>query len=203
MPNSSASLCTGSPTVVGIITGFMSPWPKARIWGPAFTVKGRAGDNLALHRALSAAPPGHVLVGQLEGDRARGHWGELMSIAAQVRGLAGLVIDNAIRDIEAIADLGFPVFHRGAHPQPADKEFAGELQTPLAVAGVAIRPGDWVFADADGIVIVPREQCEGVLEAAFQVEVKEHLVARQLALGETTMRVFNLDTFDESNAGGT
>jgi 4-hydroxy-4-methyl-2-oxoglutarate aldolase len=107
-----------------------------KLWGPAFTVRGRSGDNLALHRALAAAHEGDVIVAQLTGDVERGHWGDLMSIAAQAVGLAGLVIDASIKDKASIGVRGFPVFHRGTQPSPAAKQFAGELQILVTIHGV-------------------------------------------------------------------
>lgn len=162
-------------------------------WGPAFTVRGRAGDNLALHRALALASKGDVIVAQLEGETEKGHWGELMSIAAQVAGLSGLIIDGPIRDTSAVAVRGFPVFHRGTHPSAATKEHPGELQHPVVVHGVEVWPGDGVFADDDGIVIVPPEHLAEAVEAAACIDAREQQIAAQLLSGESTMRVLGLD----------
>jgi 4-hydroxy-4-methyl-2-oxoglutarate aldolase len=139
---------------------------------------------------------GQVLIAQLSGDIERGHWGELMSIAAQFRGVAGLVVDGAIRDTAAITVLRFPVFHRGTHPVAADKKIPGELQVPLTIGGVAIAPGDWVFADDDGIVIVPLVHVEDVIDAAAKVDVHERVIAQRLAAGETTVRALALEAID-------
>jgi 4-hydroxy-4-methyl-2-oxoglutarate aldolase len=164
-----------------------------KIWGPAFTVKGRAGDNLALHRALALAQRGDVLVAELTGHLNRGHWGELMSIAAQVAGLAGVVINGAIRDSEAIAALGFAAFHRGMHPLPAAKDHPGELQVRVVILGVEIMPGDGVYGDDDGIVIIPKQHLHVAVESAARVDAREQSLAPRLAAGEGTMRVLGLE----------
>jgi 4-hydroxy-4-methyl-2-oxoglutarate aldolase len=176
-----------------VLLGLLPVQVGIRAWGPAFTVRGRAGDNLAVHRALALATKRDVLVVSLEGDTRKGHWGELMTIAAQVAGLAGLVIDGPIRDTSAIATRGFPVFHRGTHPSPARKTDPGEMQVPIVVEGVEIRPGDGVFADDDGIVIVPAEHLAAAVEAASRVDAREQQIAERLLQGETTMRVLGLD----------
>jgi 4-hydroxy-4-methyl-2-oxoglutarate aldolase len=192
-PSSSAALASGSPELVRVLLGLPPAHTGMHVWGPAFTVRGRAGDNLALHRALALATKRDVLVVSLDGDTKKGHWGELMTIAAQVAGLAGLVIDGPIRDTAAIAERGFPVFHRGTHPSPATKTDPGEIQVPIAVDGVEIGPGDGVFADDDGIVIVPAEHLAAAVEAASRVEAREQRIAAQLLRGESTMRVLGLD----------
>lgn len=165
-----------------------------KLWGPAFTVRGRAGDNLALHRALAGAQEGDVIVAQLIGRIERGHWGELMSIAAQVAGLAGLIIDGPIRDKTSISARNFAVFHRGTHPSSAAKEFAGELQVPIAVHGVGIEPGDGMFADDDGIVVIPKEHLDASVEAAGRIDLREQEIAARLEAGESTIRVVGLDS---------
>lgn len=189
---SSAALATGSPRLVRVIAGLRPVRPGLTAWGPAFTVRGRAGDNLALHRALERARRGDVLVAALEGDVGCGHWGELMTIAAELAGLAGVVIDGTVRDREALAARRFPVFHRGTHPLPAAKELAGDLQVPVTIAAVTVRPGDGVCADDDGIVIVPQRDVSGAVAAAAAVDGRERELATRLRDGETTMRVLGL-----------
>jgi 4-hydroxy-4-methyl-2-oxoglutarate aldolase len=192
-PNSSAVVASGSPELVEVIVGLRPVRPGTKLWGPAFTVKGRAGDNLALHRALAGAERGDVLVAELVGDIQRGHWGELMSIAAEVSGLAGLIIDGSIRDSEAVAARGFPTFHRGTHPLPAAKEFSGQLQVPVVIQGVEVRPGDGVCADDDGIVVVPRRHLRVAVASAASVSTREQAIASDLAAGQSTMRALGLD----------
>lgn len=173
----SATVATAFPAGNHVATGLTPVAPGARVAAPAYTVHGSSGDNLALHRAVEAAPPGSVLVAQLDGDRAAGHWGELLTQRAMVRGLAGLVLDHTLRDVEEIAALGFAAFHRGTWPGPATKEHAGRLAVPIEVLGLAIAPGDLVVADVDGLVVVPRDRAGHALAAAAGLADREAAVA--------------------------
>jgi 4-hydroxy-4-methyl-2-oxoglutarate aldolase len=101
----------GAMPEVAVDPTIRASWLGASVAGPAYTVRGSGGDNLALHRAVVAAPPGHVLVADLD-DAAFGHWGEVLAVAAQRRGLLGLVIDGGVRDRDELRALGFPVFSR-------------------------------------------------------------------------------------------
>src|SRR5204863_1856327 len=88
-------------------------WSGARVAGPAFTVRCSPGDNLAIHVAVTRAPAGSVLVADMSGARDFGYWGEVLTTAAETRGIAGLVIDACVRDADALAAHGFPVFSTG------------------------------------------------------------------------------------------
>src|SRR5207244_9753739 len=118
------------------VQGLEPAWPAAAASGTAFTARGRSGDNLVIHHALAGAGPGHILVVDLGGGTEAGHWGELMSIAAKARGLAGVIVDGAVRDRSLLAEVGFPVFHAGANPgqsvkdDPRSEEHTSELQSP-------------------------------------------------------------------------
>lgn len=191
-PSSAASLASGSPTVVHVISGLQPVRRGLKLWGRAFTVLGRSGDNLALHRALAGAARGDVVVAQLTGDVPRGHWGELMTIAAEAAGVAGLIVDGTIRDRDALAAGGFPVFHRGTNPLPAAKEFPGELQVPVVIDGVEVMPGDGVYADDDGIVVVPERHVGAAVASADAVDERERYIAARLAAGEQTIEVLGL-----------
>jgi 4-hydroxy-4-methyl-2-oxoglutarate aldolase len=91
-------------------------------------------------------------------------WGDRMSQLALDHGLAGLVVDGAVRDVEGIEALGFPVFAAGAVPTPPGRELPGELGAPITCGGLAVRPGDYVYRDADGVVVVREELHAEVLE---------------------------------------
>ncbi|MCF6390210.1 methyltransferase [Mycobacterium sp. MBM] len=141
-------------------------WPGATIVGPAFTVWTRAGDNKLLHEAMRMAAPGDVLIVNGQADETRALLGELMAERAKVLGLAGFVVDGAVRDADVIGEIGLPVFARAVTPAGPYKYGPGRLGGVIAVGGVAVAPGDIVLGDADGVVIVPRQDAEGVLAAA-------------------------------------
>lgn len=141
-------------------------WPGAAIVGPAFTVWTRAGDNKLLHEAMRMAAPGDVLIVNGQADESRALLGELMAERAKVLGLAGFVVDGAVRDADIIGEIALPVFARAITPAGPYKYGPGRLGSVIAVGGVAVTPGDIVLGDADGVVIVPQQDAEQVLVAA-------------------------------------
>jgi RraA family protein len=141
-------------------------WPSATVVGPAYTVWTRAGDNKFVHEALRRAQPGDVIVVNGQGDESRALIGELMAERAKATGIAGFVIDGAVRDAETIGAIGVPVFARAVTPAGPYKHGPGRLGQTVAVGGVAVAPGDIVVGDADGVVIVSLVEAAQVLRAA-------------------------------------
>lgn len=125
-----------------------------------------------------------------QGDRIC-PWGELLSTAAQARGAAGCVTDGLVRDIRFIREMNFPVFARGAGPLDSKGRGAMiKMDVPVECGGAAIQPGDWIFADVDGVVIIPTALCEQVLETALAKVAAENTVRKELAAGESLAVVF-------------
>jgi 4-hydroxy-4-methyl-2-oxoglutarate aldolase len=166
-------------------------WIGAAVAGPAYTVRGSGGENLAPHRAVVAAPPSHVLVADVEGA-AHGHWGEILAVAAQQRGILGLVIDGGVRDRDKLRALDFPVFSRHDSIRGTRKDVAGELGVPIRLGGVPVRTGDLVVGDTDGVVVVPSERVPAVLEEADQRVAHEHDIIAALHDGRTTLDLHGL-----------
>jgi 4-hydroxy-4-methyl-2-oxoglutarate aldolase len=169
-----------------------SAWPGARLAGPAFPLRCPPGDNLMLHHAVTLARPGDILVATIGNFVLAGAWGEILTVAAQARGIAGLVIDGAVRDTSAIAPRGFPIFSRGLAIGSCTKERFGTLNEPIIFGGVSVRPGDIVVADVDGVVIIDRERAEDVLAAAQRRHNKEQALIEQLQQGKTTIELLGL-----------
>ena len=174
-------------------------WPSIRpLWrplslcGPAFTVQARPGDNLATHRALAVAPAGSVLVVSHEGDNECGGWGEIASVGALARGLRGLVTDGAVRDTVSCRRLGFPIFSQGVSIKGTTKAYPGAVNVPIVCAGALVRPGDYVVADEDGVVVVPREEAEDVLRKAGERDQREAEIMERLRAGELTVDLLGL-----------
>jgi 4-hydroxy-4-methyl-2-oxoglutarate aldolase len=167
-------------------------WPGARLCGVALTLECPPSDNLMLHHAVAAAPPGVVLVGKIGGYMATGAWGEILTVAAQSRGIAGLAVDGAVRDIEAIRQLEFPIFSRGLAIGACTKERFGTLNQPILFGGVLVRPGDVIFGDTDGLVVIEQERLDAVIAAAEARQRKEHSIIQQLKAGRTTIDLLNL-----------
>jgi 4-hydroxy-4-methyl-2-oxoglutarate aldolase len=167
-------------------------WPGAHICGPAMTVSCPPRDNLMLHQAVAHAEPGVVLVANVECYQLAGAWGEVLTVAAQARGIAGLVIDGAVRDVEAIAARSFPVFARGLAIGACKKEKFGKLNEPVYLGGVSVRPGDVIVGTADGLVVLAQESVEAVLQAAIARRDREQEIFQQLAAGKTTVEILGL-----------
>jgi RraA family protein len=153
-------------------------WPGARCAGPALPVYTRAGDNLAVHRALDIAQPGDVLVVNGQGDTTRALLGGLLAKRARNLGLAGIVVDGAVRDVEEIESVGLPVFARASTPAGPYKNGPAEVGLPVACGGVVCSPGDIVCGDADGVAVVPQARAPQVADAIAEILQHERDLAR-------------------------
>jgi 4-hydroxy-4-methyl-2-oxoglutarate aldolase len=167
--------------------------PAMKVCGPAYTVQNMPGDNTLLHRAYAYAQPGDVLVVDCGGYHEAGYWGDLMSLGAQSRGIAGLVIDGCVRDADDIEALGFPVFCRGLCIAGTSKYGGGTLNEPIILGGWHIRPGDFIVGDRDGVVVIPKERAEEAIEKAREREAREADVRRQLREGKTSLQIYGWD----------
>jgi 4-hydroxy-4-methyl-2-oxoglutarate aldolase len=144
--------------------GIRPLWPAPRVAGPAFTVRCPAGDNLMLHAAIYRAAPGSVIVVEA-GDVDYAVAGGNVCAVAQRRGIAAFVVDGVIRDVGEVRELRFPVFARGVIPVPGTKAAIEPLNEPIRCGGVAVRAGDVVVADEEGIVVVPAARQDEILRA--------------------------------------
>jgi RraA family protein len=151
------------------------PINKKHILGPAFTVKVPAGDNLMIHKAISMAEPGDVIVVDAGGNTQRSLVGQIMSTYAMSRGIAGFIIDGAIRDFQGLSTMDFPVYARAITPQGPYKNGPGEINVPVAIGGQVILPGDIIVGDLDGVVIISPDDAREVAACAlarFEMETK-------------------------------
>jgi 4-hydroxy-4-methyl-2-oxoglutarate aldolase len=147
--------------------------PGSRAAGPARTVRCGQDDNLMVHAAIAEAEPGEVLVVTMPEPRPVALAGELVATQAQVRGVAALLIDAAVRDVEELRELGLPVWARFVRVTGVDKKIPGSIGEPVEVGGATIRQGDVVVLDADGAVVVPQERVDEVLAAAHAGTLRE------------------------------
>jgi 4-hydroxy-4-methyl-2-oxoglutarate aldolase len=178
---------------IGALPSAIKPaHPTFRVCGPAVTAHGPAGDNLWLHHAIYAAQPGDVLVVSVSGGYEYGYWGEIMSTAAKVRGLGGLVIDGCVRDGALLGDIGFPVFARGLCIRGTGKDThaIGWVNAPVLLNDIVVAPGDLIVGDTDGVVALPRERAAEIVEASHHREIKEAKVLQQLEGGATTLEIY-------------
>lgn len=146
--------------------------------GPALTVKSRPGDNLMLHKAIDMAIPGDVIVVDGGGDLTNSLMGELMLAYAVKRGVAGFVINGAIRDADAFLATNLPAFAAGVTHRGPYKDGPGEINVPVAIDGMVIEPGDLILGDSDGVLAVPFDSVEEIYARAA---AKHEAETKQLA----------------------
>ncbi len=146
--------------------------------GPALTVKSRPGDNLMLHKAIDMARPGDVIVVDAGGDLTNSLMGELMLAYAMKRGVAGFVLNGAIRDVDAFLDANLPVWAAGVTHRGPYKDGPGEINVPIAINGMVIHPGDLILGDSDGVLCVPIAELQTVYDKTM---AKQEAEAKQMA----------------------
>ena len=166
--------------------------PASRLVGPALTVDTRPADNLMLHYALLKARPGDVLVVDAKGFLEAGPWGDVLTAAALKIGIAGLVINGAVRDAGAICEMGFPVFCRGLSIKGTGKVHPGRVNVPVCFGDVVIHPGDIVVGDRDGVVIVAADEVDSVIRNATEREAKEDGFRAAIENGASTAELLGL-----------
>nr|WP_310617335.1 RraA family protein [Pantoea cypripedii] len=142
--------------------------PKRPIMcGLAVTVKARSGDNLMLHKAMDIASRNDVIILSNEGDRSQSLMGEVMATYARQRGMEGIVLDGPVRDIEGLSRMDFPIYAAGVTPGGPFKDGPGEINVPIACGKIHVAPGDIILGDADGVIVVPRQDAARILEDAL------------------------------------
>ncbi len=166
---------------------FMDPGIQARsglpLCGLAVTVNARPGDNLMVHKALQIAQPGDVIVVCTNGNTTSAVFGELMCRAAVAARLGGLIVDGAIRDVDAVTALGFPAYSRSVSSGGCDKDGPGEINVAISCGGAVVQPGDVVVGDRDGIAVVPREHAAEVLDLVRALGEKERQRVAEIQAG--------------------
>lgn len=146
------------------IKSLLTPTPQ--IMGPAFTVRCTNRSNTYLHDAIYRAPAGSIIVAETDANDYAVAGGNVCAVAQQ-NGIAGFVIDGVIRDVGELTSLRFPVFARGVFPKPGGKSNDGESQVEITCGGVTVNTGDWIVADEEGIVVIPKAEIEETLKAAL------------------------------------
>ncbi len=178
-------------------TGLMKPYirpiyPAARAAGSAVTVSSHPGDNLMIHAALSVCGAGDILVVTTTSESTDGMFGELLGVSCQAHGVVGLIIDAGVRDTSELTAMDFPVWAKAVSAQGTVKSTAGSVNIPVVCAGAAVAPGDVVVADADGVVIVPRERAAAVARLGRERMVNEEKTRERLRAGELGFDFYGL-----------
>jgi len=156
---------------------------SGQLSGPALTVKTRPGDNLMLHKAIDMAEPGDIIVCDGGGDCTNSLMGEIMLKQAIKRGVAGFVLNGAIRDLDAFRELNLPVFAAGVSHRGPYKDGPGEINYSIAIEGMVINPGDLMIGDWDGVLVVAREDAAGVLAATEAKNAAEVVSMAEIEAG--------------------
>jgi RraA family protein len=156
---------------------------SGRMVGTAFTVRTRPGDNLIVHKAIDMAAPGDVIVVDAGGALENAIIGELMTGWARKRGVAGFVIDGAIRDSDALAESDYPVYAAGVTHRGPYKDGPGEINVVVTVGGMVVRPGDLIAGDHDGVVAIAPEDAEQVIAASEAQYKREQATLVAIAAG--------------------
>jgi regulator of RNase E activity RraA len=159
--------------------GIKPVWRSPRVIGPAFTVWARSADNLMMHKALALAERGDIIVINTQGNTNNAGFGEIMGTSAHAAGFAAVIVDGAVRDGPELATLGLPTYSRTICPGGCDKNGPGEIGTIIACGGVAVRPGDIIIADQDGVTVVPLADADTIAPLAVAAVARE-----QKRLGE-------------------
>jgi 4-hydroxy-4-methyl-2-oxoglutarate aldolase len=157
--------------------------PGSRVAGPARPVLCGQDDNLMAHAAIAEARRGEVLVLTMPAPRPVALVGDLLATQAQVAGVAALLVDAAVRDVDELAELGLPVWARWIRVRGAGKDVPGTIGEPVAVGGARIAAGDVVVLDADGVAVVARERVDEVLAASLEREERERVKREKLRGG--------------------
>jgi 4-hydroxy-4-methyl-2-oxoglutarate aldolase len=166
--------------------------PGSRASGPARTVRCGQDDNLMVHAAVAEAEAGEILVLTMPEPRPVALVGELLATQMKGRGVAGVLVDAAVRDVEELRELGLPIWARWVRVRGADKKVPGTIGEPVEVGGATIRQGDLVVLDADGAVVVEKERIDEVLAAAREREERETEKRAKLEAGALSYDLDNL-----------
>jgi regulator of RNase E activity RraA len=158
-----------------------------KVAGPAFTIKGQSTAQLDVGlgpKVIDSLTPDCVVVWDTTGEQRASHWGDLMGAAAKAKGARGVVIDGGVRDIQELLGMSFPVFarYRTAAGTPGRWKIT-EINEPVRIDGVLIRPGDFIFGDLDGIVVIPAEIVEEVVTEAEIVQAAELKIREAVEAG--------------------
>jgi 4-hydroxy-4-methyl-2-oxoglutarate aldolase len=164
-------------------SGMRPVWHSPRVIGSALTVWCHAGDNLMIHKAIAMAVPRDILVVNTQGVTNSAPFGELLATSAVNAGIRAVIIDGAVRDSEALEMLKLPVYSRAICPGGCNKDGGGEIGAIIACGGVAVRPGDIIIADRDGITVVPLEDAGTVAAASRKKVDSEHQRMQEIKAG--------------------
>lgn len=178
----------GAQGRTGLMRPFMRPiFPTAKVSGMAVTVLCRPGDNLMIYPAIEVCKRGDILVVTTTSESTDGMFGDLLGTSCVARGIAGLIIDAGIRDVNDLTRMNFPVWAKAVSAQGTSKVMAGSINVPVVCAGELVRPGDVIVADVDGVCVIRKEKAKEVNELALKKLESEEEIRQRLREGELSM----------------
>jgi 4-hydroxy-4-methyl-2-oxoglutarate aldolase len=164
-----------------------------RISGAAVTSYNFPGDNLMIHVALNVAQRGQILVLANGGGSQGALWGDVACTFAAQKGIAGVVADGPVRDIDALREMNFPVWATVISPSHPEKRGPGSVNVPIVADGVLVEPGDVIVADGDGVLVIPQAHLARTLEGARQRAGREVAIRQRIKAGESLFEILNMD----------
>lgn len=177
----------------GLMRPFMRPiYPAAKAAGTAITISCHPGDNIMIHAAIEFCKQGDILVVTTTSESTDGMFGELLAESARAHGVVGLIIDAGVRDVRDLTEMQFPVWSKAVSAQGTVKASPGSVNVPVVCAGTIVRPGDAIVADADGVVVVKRENAAEVSRLAGERFAKEQKTRERLKAGELGVEFYGL-----------
>lgn len=171
-------------------------FPGIRVVGVAFTVKTVTSDLAPVIKALELIQSGDIIVVDTHNSKDTAFWGEIVAMEAQRKGAVGIILDSAVRDVVELREMKFPVLCQGIAPNVASTIGFGYINVPIQCGGAAVNPGDIIIVDDNGVVIVPQDEAEEVLQKTRRFLENEVKIINRVKAGETLYRILDLDKLE-------
>jgi 3-hexulose-6-phosphate synthase/6-phospho-3-hexuloisomerase len=181
----------------GAMTGVISICGNVKMAGRAVTVHTVAGDWAKPVEAIDVARKNEVIVINNDGAVHIAPWGELATLSCITKGISGVVIDGAVRDVDDIRELKFPIFAKAIVPNAGEPKGFGEINTEIQCCGQYVRPGDWITGDESGVVVIPAERAYEIARRALEIKKNEERIREEIRRGGTLSELTELKKWEK------